>query len=301
VRDTSYQPNDPAHCPYTQAGGGPAGLKWFADSYIAHAPAFIQAVRRADPSAKVVLPYGISPPGTGYVWNDKVMPALKGSYDGISMTWYPIRTGTSPSTQTELSFLNQIPSLAAGIKADLRRYAPNAFWMIEETNVSNQPTIQVCRPVTAVFAAGAALAWLAQGASSIDWWTASTGNNTYGHCKYPDFAMFDRTGYPQPPFKGFLLASKLAQPHAVLSILNTRNSHVLGYLATLPNGHHAEALINISAYQKEWVHGPEVGDGTLTQLQYRSGHASIVRSQVSAWSVNKTIGLPIDSVTVWEK
>jgi hypothetical protein len=301
VGDRSYEPNVPSHCPYAQAGGGPAGLRWFADSFIAHAPAFIQAVRRADPSAKVVLPYAIWPPGTGYIWNDRVMSALRGSYDGINMTWYPITRGTSPSTQTELSYLNQIPPLAARIKAELRQYAPNAFWMIAETNVSNKPTIQVCRPVTAVFAAGAALTWLAQGASTIDWWTASTGNNSYGQCRYPDFAMFDRTGYPQPPYEGYLLASKLAQPHAVLRTLNTGNPYVLGYLSTLPNGHHAEALINISAYHTEWVHGPAVSGGTLTQLQYRSGHAAIVQSQVPAWSVNKTIGLPLDSVTVWER
>jgi hypothetical protein len=301
VRDTSYQPNVPAKCPYTQAGSGSAGIKWFARSFLAHAPAFIAAVRRADPAAKVMLPYAISPPrDSGYIWNQMVMTGIHG-YNGINVLWYPTRSPSSPSTQTELSYVTQIPVRAAAIKADLRKYAPHASWMIGETNLSNQPTASLCKPVTVVFATATALAWLAQGASDVDWWTASTGNNSYGRCRNADYSMFDRTGYPQPPFKGFLLASKLAQPHAVLRILNTRNSYVLGYLATLANGHHAEALINISASHTERVTGPAVSGGSVTQLQYRIGRATIVQSTVPASSVNKTINLPVGSVTVFEK
>jgi hypothetical protein len=301
VRDTSYQPNRPARCPYSQAGTGSAGIKWFARSFLAHGPAFIAAVRRADPAVKIVLPYAISPPrDSGYIWDHMVMSAIHG-YAGINVLWYPTRSAASPPAQTELSYLTQIPVRAAAIKADLHRYAPHAFWMIGEENLANQPTATLCRPVTAVFAAASALAWLAQGARNVDWWTASTGNNSNGHCRNRDFSMFDRTGYPQPPFKGFLLASRLAQPHAVLRILNTGNKYVLGYLSTLANGHHAEALINISAHHSERVHGPSIGGGTLTRLQYRSGHATIVTTRVSASSVNKTIDLPIDSVTVWER
>src|SRR5712664_143382 len=194
VRDTSYEPNVPTRCPYSQAGSGSAGIKWFAKSYLAHAPAFIKAVRKADPSVKVVLPYAISPPGSsGHLWNDMTMSALKGKYKGINVLWYPSSSSTSPSVQTALSYLTQIPARAAAIKADLRKYAPKAFWMIGEENVSNQATTMVCQPVTAVFAAGSALAWLAQGAGNVNWWTASTGNNKNGQCANADFAMFDLT------------------------------------------------------------------------------------------------------------
>jgi hypothetical protein len=300
VWDTSYEPNVPRDCPYTQAGSGSAGIKWFAKSFIAHGPSFIQAVRKADPSVKVVLPYAISPPrNSGHLWNDAVMSAVK-NYQGIDVLWYPSQTTSSPSTQTELSWLTQIPTRAAAVKADVRKYAPGAFWMIGEDNLDNQPTAAVCKPVTAVFAAASALAWLAQGAANVNWWEASDGNNSNGHCKNPDFAMFDRTGYPQPPYKGFLLASKLAQPHAVLSIVNTGNGNVLAYHSTLSNGKQAEAFINISASKSETVAGPSIGSGTLTKLQYRSGHATIVTTKVSSSSV-KRITLPIDSVTVLTK
>jgi hypothetical protein len=299
VNDTTYEPNVPTHCPYAQAGSGSAGIKWFAQSFIAHVPAFIAAVRKADPSAKIVLPYAISPPrNSGYIWDDETMAALKGSYQGINVLWYPSQTTTNPSTQAALSWLTQIPTRAAAIRSDVATYAPGAFWMIGEENLDNQPTAALCTPMSAVFAAGSALAWLAEGASNVNWWVASDGNNANGQCKNPDFSMFDLTGYPNPPFKGFLLASKLAQPHAVLSIVSTGNGSVLAYHSTLANGHQAEAFLNISASRSETVAGPAIGSGTLTQLQYRSGHATIVQTQVSSTAV-KTITLPIDSVTVF--
>jgi hypothetical protein len=152
--------------------------------------------------------------------------------------------------------------------------------------------------MSAVFAAGSALSWLAEGARNVNWWGESDGNNSYGHCRNRDFSMFDLTGYPLPPYPGFLLASKLAQPHAFLSIIDTGNSHVLAFHATLTDGSQADAFINISAGQSEKVTGPEIGDGTLTQLQYRTTHAEIVQSQVSSWKV-KTVDLPKDSVTVF--
>lgn len=77
--------------------------------------------------------------------------------------------------------------------------------MIGEDNIANHPTWAVCEPMSAVFSATSALAWLAEGARNVNWWGESDGNNSYGHCAHRDFSMFDRTGYPLPPYKGFLL------------------------------------------------------------------------------------------------
>ena len=298
VWDTSYEPNVPSLCPYAQYGGGSPGLRQFARSYIAHAPAFIKAVQEADPSVKIVLPYAISPPGDGgHVWNHAVMAALQG-YSGINVLWYPSHAWINPSAQTALSWLTQIPARAAAIRADIGEYAPAAFWMIGEENIVNHPTTAVCTPMSAVFAAASSLAWLAEGARNVNWWGESDGNNSYGRCSNPDFSMFDLTGYPLPPYKGFLLASKLAQPHAVLSIVSTGNSHVLAYHSTLSDGRQAEALINISAGNSEKVAGPAIGGGTLTRLQYSSGQAEISQTQVSSWDA-KTVDLPKDSATVF--
>ena len=106
--------------------------------------------------------------------------------------------------------------------------------MIGEDGISNRRTYDVCQPVAAVFAAGSALSWLAAGARSVDWWKASDSDNARGRCKNPDYAMFDSTGVRQPPYAGFLLASKLAQPHAVLSAVKSGNC-VFGPCPTLPS------------------------------------------------------------------
>jgi hypothetical protein len=298
VWDTSYEPNDPYNCPYYQYGSGSAGIRQFARSFIAHAPRFIKAVHDADPSVKVVLPYAISPPrDSGYIWDHETMAHVQG-YQGINVLWYPSHTGWNPPAQTALSWLTQIPVRAAAIRADVSKYAPKAFWMIGEDNIANHPVQITCTPTAAVFAAASALAWLAEGAKNVNWWGESFGNNADGRCSNRDFGMFDLTGYPEPPYWGFLLASKLAQPHARLSIVDTGNNYVLAYRSTLADGRQAEALININASQSEWVRGQAIGDGTLTRLQYKRDHAQIVQTQVSSGDV-KGITLPRDSVTVF--
>lgn len=298
VSDAGYEPNDPAACPYAVYGGVVTGLKKFAESYIAHASAFISAVRAADPALNIVLPYAISPPGDhGYAWNDAAMPAVRG-YSGIDVLWYPTRVpGTEYPAQTVLSWLRDIPARAAAIKSDIARYAPGRFWMIGEDGISNRRTYDVCQPVAAVFAAGSALSWLAEGARSVDWWKASDSDNARGRCKNPDYAMFDSTGIRQPPYDGFLLASKLAQPYAVLATAKSGNGNVLAFHAYLRGGHQGAAVVNLSATRKETVRVPSVGRGAVTVSQYSAGHPRIRQSRVPAQQ--RTVTIPPDSVTVF--
>ncbi len=298
VSDAGYEPNDPPACPYAVYGSAVAGLRKFAESYIAHAPAFIRAVRAADPALKIVLPYAISPPGDGgYVWNDAVMPAVRG-YSGIDVLWYPTRVpGTEYPPQQVLSWLTGIPARAAAIKSDIARYAPGRFWMMGEDGISNRRTYDVCQPVAAVFAAGSALSWLAEGARSVDWWKASDSENAHGRCKNPDYAMFDSTGIRQPPYDGFLLASKLAQPDAVLSTVKSGNGNVLAFHAYLRGGHQGAALVNLSATREETARVPSVGRGAVTVSQYSAGDPRIRQSRVPAQG--RTVLIAPDSVTVF--
>ena len=297
VSDTGYEPNDPAACPYAVYGSAVAGLKKFAESYIAHAPALIGAVRAANPALKIVLPYAISPPGDGgYVWNNAVMPAVRG-YSGIDVLWYPTRVpGTEYPAQQVLSWLTDIPARAAAIKSDIARYAPGRFWMMGEDGISNHRTYDVCQPVAAVFAAGSALSWLAAGALSVDWWKASDSDNARGRCTNPDYAMFDSTGVAQPPYDGFLLASKLAQPHAVLSAPKSGNSEVLAFHAYLRGDRQGAALVNLSATSQESATPPSVGYRAVTEFQYSAGHPYIRQSRVAQ---RRTVTVPPDSVTIF--
>jgi hypothetical protein len=285
-------------CPYTVYGSGVAGLAKFAESYIAHVPPFFSALRAANPAVKLLLPYALSPPGNGgYVWNDAVMPVVRG-YSGINVLWYPVHvSGTQYPAQTVLSWLADIPALASGVKSDIARYAPGTFWMIGEENISNHRTYDICQPVAAVFAAGSALSWLVAGARSVNWWNAWTGVNTGGNCLNPDYAMFDNTGFPQPPYAGFLLASKLAQPNAILSAANSGNGAVLAFHSYLPAGRQSAAIVNTNAASTEQAAVPSVGSGAVTVLQYSASDPQITQTTVAAQP--KTVTVPPDSVTVF--
>ena len=297
---TSYpwEPNSPSHCAQQTMGAIP-GMQLIAQSYIAHAPAFMTAIKSADPSAAIVLPYAISPPGnSGYVWNDAVMPALRSYYQGIDVLWYPSFTTAQAPDATILSYLSTIPARAAAIKADIAQYAPGVFWMIGETNSSNKATLTPDKPVGAVFAAGDALSWLAQGAQNVDWWQQADAQNSSGHGN-PSYSLFNGEGNPQTPYWGWLLASKLAQPGALLSVDATNtNPLILAFSSTLANGQQAEAYVNLSTTASQTLTSPfDLNAGLLNQWQYSNQDPVIVQGTTAP---SQYVTVPPESVTVLE-
>jgi hypothetical protein len=293
-----WEPNTTYGCPQHTMGSLP-GMQLIAQSYIAHAPAFMNAIKQADPGAVIVLPYAISPPGnSGYVWNDAVMPALRNYYQGIDVIWYPSFTTVEAPDATILSYLTQIPARAAAIKADIARYAPGKFWMIGETNSSNQATLMADKPVGAVFAAADALSWLAEGATTVDWWQQADGQNT-GPLVHPSYSLFNLAGDPQTPYWGWLLAAKLAQPGALLSV-DTANGNpaILAFRSTLASGRQAEAYVNLSTTaSEETTAPPDIKPGQLTIWQYSNSVPVIVRRTADKPGA---MTLPPESVTVLE-
>jgi hypothetical protein len=295
---TGWEPNTTYGCPQYTMGPIP-GMQLIADSFIAHGPAFMTAIKQADPQAVIVLPYAISPPGnSGYVWNDAVMPALRNYYQGIDVIWYPSFTTAQASDATILGYLTQIPARAAAIKADIAQYAPGKFWMIGETNTSNQATLTPDKPVGAVFAAGDALSWLAQGAANVDWWEQADGQNS-GSLINPTYSLFDNQGNPQTPYWGWLLASKLAQPGALLSVYaGSTNAAILAFRSVLASGRQAEAFINLSTTASEQALSvPGLRSGLLTEWQYSNQDPAIFTQVAKA---RRHVTLPPESVTVLE-
>jgi len=141
------------------------------------------------------------------------------------------------------------------IRTELSAYDRKASVVVGETGVSNNETTTVCTPAGALFAAGDVLSWLAAGAKSVDWWDMNNYGNTTGTCASPDYGLFTSSSPPvaETPYYGYLLASVLARPHALLGTLSTSDpSDVLAYQSLLPGGKIAVALINTntSAAQK---------------------------------------------------
>lgn len=294
----NYQPNHAdAHCPYYALPTADQGMAILAQSFLTHAPQFVQAIRKADTAAKIVLPYVIPgfPTDSGITWDHLTMRGLKnyGSIDGL---WYPNRSGAPhPDTQYVLDQVTSIPARAAIIKADLKNYAPRGTTFdIGEENYSNHATDAVCRPVIVPFAVGSALSWLNQGATTVDWWIEQDGNNSGGTCK-ADYSMFDKNGYPQGAYYGYWMAARLAQPGAKLTQVATGNRYLNEFRAELRDRHEAIMYLNLSATGSIRVIPPS---GPLTVWQYSETTPRVLTSHVKNLNAVTTTK---DSVTVIER
>ena len=293
--DTGYQHGSKPDCPYTLYGSVP-GIEKMGQSYDTYAPGFIGEVKANDPALKVELPYAISPAGnSGYGWNDTVMPALKGKYSGIVVLWYPEYSAPDMTDAAALNSIRYVPGAAAAIKSDIAKYSPGVTWQIGETNDTNANNVAVCRPAGTVFAAGDALSWLAYGAQNVNWWDETDPINT-STCSKPDFAMFSSTGVAQPPYTGYLLASKLAQPHAVLVPVKTGNSYFLEFHSQLRGGHQDVAYINLSTTATAKLKGYPFPHANLPTYRFSNSHPAIVETHTLTPA---TVTLPPDSITIF--
>jgi hypothetical protein len=305
-------------CPQVTEGDA-AGTQTLATSYAVNARQFLLAMKAADPAAQIGVPWAFGSDVPGAVvpdnteWNNTVLGA-DGKYASfVDAHYYPFTFsgstgGANPTDQQVLQSLFQIPSLYGEIRSELNAHAPWASVVVGETGVSNNETTTVCTPAGALFAAGDVLSWLAAGAKSVDWWDMNNYGNSTASCVNPDYGLFTSSSPPVPdtPYYGYLLASLLAQPHALLGPLHTSDaSDVLAYQSLLPGGKLAVALINTdtSAAEKVTFHAPL--SGTLQTWSYsagnqNSGNSNIVTGTAPAASFAGGITLPAESVTVLE-
>jgi hypothetical protein len=305
-------------CPQTRFGSR-AGTATLANSYAAHARVFLAAMRKAGPRAELGVPWafgsnirGASVPFHAE-WDNTVLRE-DGKYIGfVDAHYYPFsfRGGTggaNPTDQRVLRSLMAVPSQYAQIRAELRRYVPRAGVVIGETGVSPSATTTVCTPAGAVFAAGDVLSWLAAGAVSVDWWDMNNGGNSGATCTNADFGMFTSGSPPvrETPYYGYLLASILARPGALLSAMPTSSPRVvLAYQSRLPGGGEAVAFINTRTRWSQRVRfSPQVRlRGKLMKLSYAAGRQNstdsrIITGTVSASSLSRGISLPPESIVI---
>jgi hypothetical protein len=313
-----YAANVSSTCPMTQPAGLAAGMEILADSYAANAKQFMVAIRAADPSAQLGVPWAFDGTvgGAGVIdngiWNDTVL-GDDGHYIGfVDAHWYPfsfggdMATDGNPTAQTVIRSVEQIPAQYAKIRAKLNAYDPGAKVIVGETGVSYLATNVPCTPAGALFAAGDALEWLAAGAQSIDWWPLDTAANLGAKCAKPDEAMFTNAGHPNTPYIGYLLASALAQPKAELKSLTTSNpADVLAFQSVLPDGQVAVALINTDTARSEKVKVSTSLAGNLTTESYSAGdqkttNLTTVTAATTESAIAGGITLPAESILVLE-
>jgi len=305
-------------CPQVTEGDA-AGTQTLATSYAVNAGQFLTAMKKADPAAQIGVPwaFGSDVPGASVPdnteWNNTVLRADGKNVSFVDAHYYPFSFGggtggANPTDQQVLQSLQQVPALYRGIRTELNAYDPKASVVVGETGVSNNETTTVCTPAGALFAAGDVLSWLAAGAKSVDWWDMNNYGNTTGTCVNSDYGLFTSSSPPvaETPYYGYLLASVLARPHALLGPLSTSDgSAVLAYQSILPGGKLAVAFINTntSAAQQVRFHAPLFG--TLRTWSYSAGdqnsaNSNIVTGTAPAASFAHGITLPAESMTSLE-
>jgi hypothetical protein len=306
-------------CPQTTEGND-AGTQTLATSYAVNALPFLQAMTKADPAARIGVPWAFPAAVSGAAvpdntaWNDTVLRTDGRYVSFVDAHYYPFyfsgaTGGANPTGQQVLQALLQIPSLAAQIRAELRAYDPKAGFVVGETGVSSNETTTVCTPAGALFAAGDVLSWLASGAGSVDWWDLNNYGNDTSSCTSPDYGFFTSSSPPaaETPYYGYLLASILARPHAVLRMVSTSDpAAVLGYESVPPGGKRAIAFINTSTSSPATIRFGSRGlTGTLRTWSYSAGtqnaaNSEIVTGTTPAAAVAHQITLPAESMTIFE-
>jgi hypothetical protein len=277
--------------------------------------------RKADPAARIGVPWAFGSDVAGAAvpdnaeWNDTVLGRDGRYVSFVDAHYYPFSFsgttgGANPTDQQVLQALTSVPSQYRQIRAELDARDPRAQVVVGETGASNNETTTVCTPTGALFAAGDVLSWLAAGAQSVDWWDMNNYGNTTATCTSADYGMFTSSSPPAPetPYYGYLLASVLAQPHAVLAAMGTSDpADVLAYQSRLPGGHEAVAFLNTSTSSAQTVtFRPVVPlSGQLRTWTYSAGNqnatnSAIVQGTASSPSLAHGITLPPESMVILE-
>ena len=324
-----YKPNDYSTvngvyenptCPQVTQGDA-KGTQTLATSYAVNARQFLAAMKQADPSARIGVPWAFGSDVAGASvpdnteWNNTVLGQDGRYVSFVDAHYYPFSFGgatggSNPSDQQVLQALMAVPSQYRQIRAELNAYDPQAQVVVGETGVSNNETTTVCTPAGALFAAGDVLSWLAAGAQSVDWWDMNNYGNTSSSCVNPDYGMFTSSSPPAPetPYYGYVLASVLARPHALLATMGTSDpADVLAFQSSLPGGHEAVAFLNTNTSSAQTVsfrpatpmHG-QLQTWTYSAGNQNATNSAIVQGTASSSSLAHGISLPPESMVILE-
>jgi hypothetical protein len=268
---------------------------------------YMQAMKAADPSAQIGFDYGMDgslAPGSGadnwQTWDDTVLGADASYINFADVHWYPFNGTPTETPDQILATLGNIPTAASEIGTALGTYDPSAYFVVGETNMSNDETAWNEEPVGALFSAGNALQWLAYGAHSVDWWDVHNDGSSSG-----DFGLLS-SGYsgepatdtPFPPYYGYQLASVLAQKGATVSTLGLSAPNTYGWSSALPGGGTAVMLINADPTSSPAVPTSSLGisGSSVKELTYDNADPSIVQS--TADLSGGSVTLPAESIVV---
>jgi hypothetical protein len=294
---------------YTPGGSVCPSTTTMATSYAANVVPYFDAMKKADPAAKIGVPWAFSGSQAAgaavknpSLWNAKVLRAVGADVGFVDAHWYPYDRVGGVSEQKIVLSTRRIPAAAAQIRSTLHRDAPGAAFVVGETNISERPTTLDFKPVSALFAAATSLTWLSQGAESVDWWDL----NNFGSPTGGDYGMLssgspesEPAGTPLPPYYGEQLASSLTRSGSHVRVVGTGSNDVLGFKSDLGQEQQI-LLVNTAPSRAVSVADRWFTTGSaLETLTYGASTADtanpIVRSTTTA---GRTFALPAESIVV---
>jgi hypothetical protein len=294
---------------YTPGGSVCPATEEMARSYSVNALPYFQAMKEADPSARIGVPWAFSGAvanGAGVseadTWNAEVLRALRSDISFVDAHWYPFNAIHGVSAQQIISSVRRIPSAADHIRSMLHRYAPRATFTVGETNISERPTTADFGPVSALFAAATSLEWLSAGAVSVDWWDL----NNYGSSTTGDFGLLssgspetEPANSPFPPYYGEALASMLTAPGSHLRALSVAPLSSFGFESDL-RGRRNVLLVNASPNRQFVVTPTWFSHTSQIHIDTYSAATSTDREPIVVSTTSSTgkVSLPAESIVV---
>jgi hypothetical protein len=279
-------------------------------SYVTYATRFIQAMRQADRTTQIGIPYVLTADqaaGTGsgvpdpQGWNRTLLSALGKSINYVDVHWYPFY-GTPTLTPGELMApIRTIPAVMRSIRSALDRYSPRTDVVIGEANISQTPIPENMQPIAALNAAATTLEWLSQGATSVDWWDLHNYGSTQG-----DFGVLSSgtdgepaVDTPLPSYYGYQLAALLTSRGSRVRSLPTGSDPVLAYSSDR-DGQRSVLLVNDDPARARTVSvaGLQRDGVSLRAYTYSAGRPEITPATTTPIQAQQGVSLPPESIVV---
>lgn len=281
-------------------------------SYVTYATPFITAMRQADPTTRIGIPYVLTADqaagtGTGVPdpqgWNRTLLAGLGPSINYVDVHWYPFYGSPDLSPAQLMAPIRTIPAVMHSIRTTLDQYAQQAQVVIGEASISQTAIPQDMQPIAALNAAATTLEWLSQGASSVDWWDLHNYGSPQG-----DFGVLSSGTNGEPPvdtplpsYYGYQLAALLTAPGSRVSAMPVSSDSVLAY-SSARGAQRSVLLVNDNPTQSQTVSVAGLQrDGT--SLRSYSYSYSAATPQVTTGTTTPTqayngVTLPPESILV---
>ncbi len=216
-------------------------------AYGRNALAFIAAMKKADPSARVgVELFGVQG-GAFQAWDESVMSIVGKKADFVDIHAYPFGLDDT-SDASLLAFPQTIAPKMTAVRQLVNQYAsPRTDIVVGETNSAVAPTAQQVGQVNALYLADDMLSLLDGGASNVDWWALFNGGwGVYGggdlgllstgDCNDDNTSCAPPADTPFRPYWALQLVGALTRHGGALVPVTSSDPLVVGHAVREPDG-----------------------------------------------------------------